>query len=243
MTTVQPLLTKKTSQLIDNLTFQHVKMNFGKKLMSVFSSAAARPPKTGPRVGGNEAATDQALVKRAKAGDKRSFDLLVLRHQNDILRRISHFIRDPMEAQDVAQETFIKAYRAIGSFRGDSAFYTWLYRIATNAAKNHLLAQSRRPSAGDGVDAMEAEQYAADSKLKEKATPEGLVMAEELKRIIFQTISALPDELREAITLREIKNMSYKEIAIAMDCPVGTVRSRIFRAREAIEQKIGILLN
>ncbi len=190
----------------------------------------------------SEVATDRELVSRVQAGDERSFDLLMLKYQSRIVKLISRFVHDPMEAQDVAQEAFIKAFRAIGSFRGDSAFYTWLYRIATNAAKNHLVSQSRRPPPG-GVDVTEAEQYAMDTRLKEKTTPEGLVMTEELKQVIFRVISNLPDDLREAITLREVENMSYEDIALVMDCPIGTVRSRIFRARDAIDQKIRPLLN
>ncbi|MCW8965041.1 MAG: RNA polymerase sigma factor RpoE [Gammaproteobacteria bacterium] len=189
-----------------------------------------------------EQTTDQDLVTRVQAGDKRAFDLLVLKYQNRIVKLASRFVHDPMEAQDVAQEAFIKAYRAIGSFRGDSAFYTWLYRITTNVAKNYLVSQKRRPPA-TGVDAMEAEQYAVDTRLKEKETPENLVVTEELKAAIFRTIEALPDDLKEAITLREIECMSYEDIAIIMDCPVGTVRSRIFRARDAIDQKIAPLMN
>ena len=189
-----------------------------------------------------ESATDKELVSRAQAGDKRAFDLLALKYRNRIVKLASRFTHDPMDAQDVAQEALVKAYRAIGSFRGDASFYTWLYRIATNAAKNHLMSQSRRLSAVDGVDAAEAEQFAVDSKLKDKTTPEGLMMTEDLKKVIFHTISTLPDELREAITLREIENLSYEEIAAAMACPVGTVRSRIFRAREAIDVKIRPLL-
>lgn len=190
----------------------------------------------------SESQTNQELVERAKAGDKLAFDLLVSKYRGKVVKLVSRFVYDPMDAEDVAQEAFIKAYRAIGSFRGDSAFYTWLYRIATNAAKNHLMSQSRRPAAHSGVDAAEAEQYAADTQLKEKTTPEGLVMTEELKQVILQTIAALPEDLREAIRLREIENMRYEDIALAMDCPVGTVRSRIFRAREAIDQKIKPLL-
>ena len=189
-----------------------------------------------------EEATDQDLVRRVQAGDKRAFDLLVLKYQNRIIKLVSRFVRDPMEAQDIAQEAFIKAYRAIGSFRGDSAFYTWLYRIASNAAKNYLVAQKRRPPAM-GVDAMEAEQYAIDTRLKEKETPESLLVTDELKALIFKTIESLPDDLKEAITLREMECMSYEDIAMIMGCPVGTVRSRIFRARDAIDQKIAPLLN
>lgn len=188
-----------------------------------------------------EETTDQDLVNRVQAGDKRAFDLLVLKYQNRIVKLVSRFVHDPMEAQDVTQEAFIKAYRAIGSFRGDSAFYTWLYRIATNAAKNFLVAQKRRPPAM-GVDAMEAEQYAVDTRLKEKETPENLVVTEELKSVIFKTIEGLPGDLKEAITLREMECMSYEDIAVIMECPVGTVRSRIFRARDAIDQKIAPLL-
>ena len=180
-------------------------------------------------------------MARVQAGDKQAFDLLVLKYQNRIVKLVSRFVHDPMEAQDVAQEAFIKAYRAIGSFRGESAFYTWLYRIATNAAKNFLVAQSRRPPAV-GVDAMEAEQYAVDTRLKEKETPESLVVTDELKAVIFKAIEALPDDLREAITLREMECMSYEDIAMVMGCPVGTVRSRIFRARDAIDQKLAPLL-
>ncbi len=190
----------------------------------------------------SEVTTDQELVSRVQAGDKKSFDLLVLKYQNKIVKLVSRFVHDPMEAQDVTQEAFIKAFRAIGSFRGDSAFYTWLYRIATNAAKNHLVSQSRRPPSS-GVDATEAEQYAVDTRLKEKTTPEGLLMTEELKQVIFNMIASLPDDLREAITLREIENMSYEDIALTMGCPIGTVRSRIFRARDAIDQKIRPLLS
>jgi len=188
-----------------------------------------------------EQTTDKDLVKRVQAGDKRAFDLLVLKYQHKIIKLVLRFVRDPMEAQDVAQEAFIKAYRAIGSFRGDSAFYTWMYRIAANSAKNYLVSQSRRPPAM-GVDASEAEQYAVDTRLKEKTTPEGLLMTDELKQVIFRTIESLPDDLREAITLREMEGMSYEDIAMVMGCPVGTVRSRIFRARDAIDQKISPLL-
>ena len=188
-----------------------------------------------------EQTTDQELVERVQAGDKKAFDLLVLKYHNRIVKLVSRFVHDPIEAQDVAQEAFIKAFRAIEGFRGESAFYTWLYRIATNAAKNYLVSQSRRPPAV-GVDAMEAEQYAVDTRLKEKDTPEGLAVTEELKSVIFKTIESLPDDLKEAITLREIECMSYEDIALVMGCPVGTVRSRIFRARDAIDQKIAPLL-
>jgi RNA polymerase sigma-70 factor (ECF subfamily) len=189
-----------------------------------------------------EQTTDQDLVARVQAGDKRAFDLLVLKYQNRIVKLVSRFVHDPMEAQDVTQEAFIKAYRAIGSFRGDSAFYTWLYRIASNAAKNFLVAQNRRPPAM-GVDVMEAEQYAVDTRLKETDTPESMMVTDELKQVIFKAIEALPDDLREAITLREMECMSYEDIAVVMGCPVGTVRSRIFRARDAIDQKLAPLLS
>lgn len=190
----------------------------------------------------SEAGTDQDLVSRAQAGDKKSFDLLVLKYQNRIIKLVSRFVHDPMEAHDIAQETFIKAYRAIKSFRSDSTFYTWLYRIAINAAKNYLVSAGRRP-ATSGVEVSEVEQYAVDTRLQEKTTPEGLVMTEELKQVIFQAIAGLPSDLKDVITLREMENMSYEDIAMVMDCPVGTVRSRIFRARDAIDKKIRPLLN
>ena len=188
-----------------------------------------------------EQTTDQNLVVRAQAGDKHAFDLLVLKYQNKVIKLALRFVHDPVEAQDVMQEAFIKAYRAIRSFRGDSAFYTWLYRIATNVAKNHLVSKKRWPLVTGG-DAMDTQQYAVKEKLKGKETPENLIATEELKAAIFKAIDVLPDDLREAITLREIECMSYEDIAMIMDCPVGTVRSRIFRARDAIDREIAPLL-
>jgi RNA polymerase sigma-70 factor (ECF subfamily) len=209
----------------------------------VFTGDSSDLAHEGERVASmGEQTTDQDLVARVQAGDKRAFDLLVLKYQNRIVKLVSRFVHDPMEAQDVTQEAFIKAYRAIGSFRGDSAFYTWLYRIASNAAKNFLVAQNRRPPAM-GVDVMEAEQYAVDTRLKETDTPESMMVTDELKQVIFKAIEALPDDLREAITLREMECMSYEDIAVVMGCPVGTVRSRIFRARDAIDQKLAPLLS
>jgi RNA polymerase sigma-70 factor (ECF subfamily) len=209
----------------------------------VFTGDSSDLAHEGERVASmGEQTTDQDLVARVQAGDKRAFDLLVLKYQNRIVKLVSRFVHDPMEAQDVTQEAFIKAYRAIGSFRGDSAFYTWLYRIASNAAKNFLVAQNRRPPAM-GVDVMEAEQYAVDTRLKETDTPESMMVTDELKQVIFKAIEALPDDLREAITLREMECMSYEDIAVVMGCPVGTVRSRIVRARDAIDQKLAPLLS
>jgi RNA polymerase sigma-70 factor, ECF subfamily len=184
---------------------------------------------------------DQELVQRVQRGDKKAFDALVRKYQHKIVKLISRYIRDPNEVLDVAQETFIKAYRALARFRGESAFYTWLYRIAINTAKNHLVAQGRRPPDVD-IDAEEAAQYEGTFGLKEGDTPEQLVMRDEIEQAIFQAIEELPDDLRTAITLRELEGLSYEEIAQAMSCPIGTVRSRIFRAREAIDKRINPLL-
>lgn len=186
---------------------------------------------------------DQVLVERVQKGDKKAFDILVLKYQHKVLKLIARYIHDPSEAMDVAQEAYIKAYRALPGFRGDSAFYTWLYRIAINTAKNHLVARSRRPPNAD-IDASDAEQFDGDGAmaLKEHATPEQLIFRDELEKVIYEAIAALPEDLRTAITLREFEGMSYEEIAETMECPVGTVRSRIFRAREAIENRIKPML-
>jgi RNA polymerase sigma-70 factor (ECF subfamily) len=186
-------------------------------------------------------ASDLALIKRVQQGDRSAFDLLVVKYQHKILKLIMRYVRDPSEAMDVAQEAFLKAYRAAPSFRGDSAFYTWLYRIAINTAKNHLVAAGRRPSHYD-LDLQDPEQYEAFSKLRDLDTPEGLALTDEIREAVNGAIADLPDDLRTAILLREIDGMSYEEIAQTMECPVGTVRSRIFRAREAIDKRIGALL-
>lgn len=188
-----------------------------------------------------ETNVDQELVRRVQHGDKQAFDVLVRKYQQKIVKLISRYVRDQDEALDVAQETFIKAYRALANFRGDSAFYTWLYRIAINTAKNYLVAQSRRPPDTD-IDAEDAVQFDGDTKLRETDLPEQLVHRDQVERVIYEAIDALPEDLRTAITLRELEGLSYEEIAQAMDCPIGTVRSRIFRAREAIEQKLKPLL-
>lgn len=184
---------------------------------------------------------DQELVARVQQGDKKAFDLLVLKYQQKITNLISRYIRDPHEVLDVTQEAFIKAYRAIPKFRGDSAFYTWLYRIAINTAKNYLVAQGRRPPSDD-VEAEVAEQMDVGVRLKETGTPENHVLTEEITMTVQKAIDDLPEDLRTAIVLRELEGMSYEEIANAMSCPVGTVRSRIFRAREAIDKKLSPLL-
>ncbi len=180
---------------------------------------------------------DQALVERVQRGDKTAFDVLVLKYQHRVVKVISRYVRDQSEVYDVAQEAFIKAYRALPRFRGDSAFYTWIYRIAINTAKNYLVAQGRRMPNVD-IDAQDAEQYEGASGLKEYATPEHLLMRDQVESTVYSAIEQLPDDLRTAITLRELDGLSYEEIAEAMDCPVGTVRSRIFRAREAIDKKL-----
>lgn len=185
----------------------------------------------------SEAQVDQLLVERVQKGDKKAFDLLINKYQHRIISLVARYVADQTEALDVAQEAFIKAYRAIDRFRGDSAFYTWLYRIAINTAKNWLVARKRRPPTSD-IDAVDAEQYDVDSRLKEQGTPENELMREEIRRTVYDSIAALPDDLRTAIILREMDGMSYEEIAVTMDCPIGTVRSRIFRAREAIDDKL-----
>lgn len=187
-----------------------------------------------------EQLTDQALVERVQQGDKKAFNLLVSRYQNRVAGLLTRYI-SPNDIPDVVQESFIKAYRSIGSFRGDSAFYTWLYRIAVNTAKNYLTAQGRRPPNED-ILAEEAESYDAGTNLRDVATPENEMLSDELKKIVFDTIKGLQEDLRTAITLREIEGLSYEEIAEIMECPVGTVRSRIFRAREIIESKVKPLL-
>ena len=185
---------------------------------------------------------DQELVARVQRGDKKAFDLLVLKYQQKIANLISRYIRDPHEVMDVTQEAFIKAYRAIPNFRGESAFYTWLYRIAINTAKNYLVAMGRRPPTDD-LEAETAEQMDAGSRLKEMGTPEHYLLSEEISTTVQQAIDNLPEDLRTAIILRELEGMSYEEIATTMSCPVGTVRSRIFRAREAIDKSLRPLLN
>jgi RNA polymerase sigma-70 factor (ECF subfamily) len=188
-----------------------------------------------------EVDVDQQLVERVQKGDKRAFDLLVLKYQHKIFAVISRFIRDHAEVQDVAQDAFIKAYRALPNFRGESAFYTWMYRIAINTAKNYLVARNRRPPASD-VDVDDAEFFSGNDAMHEMNTPERNLLRDELQSVIHQAFSELPDDLRMAVTLREIDGLSYEEIAEAMDCPIGTVRSRIFRAREAIDKKIQPLI-
>ena len=187
-----------------------------------------------------EQLTDQALVESVQQGDKKAFNLLVSRYQNKVAGLLTRYI-SPNDIPDVVQESFIKAYRSIGSFRGDSAFYTWLYRIAVNTAKNYLTAQGRRPPSED-ILAEDAESYDVGTNLRVVDTPENEMLSNELKNIVFDTIKGLQEDLRTAITLREIEGLSYEEIAEIMDCPVGTVRSRIFRAREIIESKVKPLL-
>lgn len=185
---------------------------------------------------------DQELVERVQKGDKRAFDLLVRKYQHKIVKLIMRYVRDADESLDVAQETFIKAYRALANFRGESAFYTWLYRIAINTAKNHLVAQGRRPP-DVGIDVEDAVHLEGENALRNYDSPERLALSDEIQRTILQAIEALPEELRTAITLRELEGLSYEEIAEAMNCPIGTVRSRIFRAREAIDTKLKPLLD
>lgn len=185
---------------------------------------------------------DLELVKRVQRGDKTAFDLLVLKYQHRIGAVIGRFVPDYAESQDIAQESFIRAYRAIGNFRGDSQFYTWLYRIAVNTAKNHLAANKRRPPSSD-VEAEEAEHFSGAQRLRDNDTPEHELLRQEIAREVSATVAELPEELRQAIILREMDGLSYEEIAETMDCPIGTVRSRIFRAREAIDARLRPLMD
>jgi RNA polymerase sigma-70 factor, ECF subfamily len=181
---------------------------------------------------------DQQLVERAQRGDKKAFELLVLKYQRKLERLLSRIIRDPGEVEDVAQEAFIKAYRALPNFRGDSAFYTWLYRIGINTAKNYLISLGRRAPTSTEFDSEEAESFEEATGLRDVDTPEAVMMTKQIAQTVNETIDSLPEELRTAITLREIDGLSYEEIAQIMDCPIGTVRSRIFRAREAVAEKL-----
>jgi RNA polymerase sigma-70 factor, ECF subfamily len=189
----------------------------------------------------NQPETDAELVARVQRGDKRAFDLLVRKYQQRIMALISRYIRNRSEIADVAQEAFIKAYRALPNFRGDSQFYTWLYRIAINSAKNYLASQSRRPQTAT-VDGLDPEQLADLAGQTDNASPERLLLTAELKRVIDAAIAELPEELRTALLLREIDGLSYEEIAEVMECPIGTVRSRIFRARDAVDRRIAPLM-
>ncbi|MEN9479577.1 MAG: hypothetical protein RLZZ298_972 [Pseudomonadota bacterium] len=191
----------------------------------------------------SEREIDQALVERAQGGDQRAFDVLVSKYQRKLGRLLSRFIRDQAEVEDVSQETFIKAYRALPSFRGDSAFYTWLYRIGINTAKNYLVSQGRRAPTSTNFDAEEAEGFEDAGQLRDINTPESLLLSKQIGQTVNAAMDALPEELRTAIVLREIDGMSYEEIAGQMNCPIGTVRSRIFRAREAVATRLRPLLD
>jgi RNA polymerase sigma-70 factor (ECF subfamily) len=189
----------------------------------------------------DERSVDAEIVARVQRGDKAAFDLLVLKYQHKVAKLVSRYLRDSAEVQDVTQEAFIKAYRALAGFRGDSAFYTWLYRIAINTAKNFLVSQGRRPPSSD-VDVDTAEGLESAGELREVATPERNLLRDEIAERVQNAIDGLPEDLRAAILMREIDGLSYEDIAQAMDCPIGTVRSRIFRAREAIEKELAPLL-
>jgi RNA polymerase sigma-70 factor, ECF subfamily len=206
-------------------------------------SMKAREP--GDDAAGLAAGTEQSdleLVRRAQRNERGAFDLLVLKYQHKVIKLVARLLRDPAEAEDVAQEAFVKAYRALGSFRGDSAFYTWLYRIAVNTARNAIAARQRRPLDYE-AELTESEQNNVNSRLKHDDTPEATALSEEIRVTVNRAIEELPEDLRTAIVLREVEGLSYEEIAAAMDCPVGTVRSRIFRAREAIDRALKPLLD
>lgn len=185
---------------------------------------------------------DQQIVERVQNGDKQAFNLLVIKYQRKLARLLSHFIRDATEVEDVTQEAFVKAYRALPSFRGDSAFYTWLYRIGINTAKNFLVSQGRKVQTLEGVNNEDAEDFEDSSLLREVNTPESELMSKQIAQTVSKSLDSLPEELRSAIVLREIDGLSYEEIATIMDCPIGTVRSRIFRAREAISEQLRPIL-
>ena len=185
---------------------------------------------------------DQLLVRRAQAGDRRAFDLLVLRYQHRLAKLIARYVRDHSEVMDVAQDSFIKAYRALPNFRGDSAFYTWLYRIAINTAKNHLVSRGRRTLEA-AVDLDDDRREFDHDELRDFATPERILMRDEIERTVIEAIDELPEDLRVAITLRELEGMSYEDISVTMECPIGTVRSRIFRARDAINKRLEPLID
>jgi RNA polymerase sigma-70 factor (ECF subfamily) len=191
----------------------------------------------------SERETDQLLVERAQKGEQKAFDVLVAKYQRKLGRLLARFIRDPAEVEDVTQEAFIKAYRALPSFRGDSAFYTWLYRIGINTAKNYLVAQGRRAPTSTSFDSEEAETFEDADQLRDINTPESLLHSKQIGETVNAAMEALPEELRTAIVLREIEGLSYEEIASIMDCPIGTVRSRIFRAREAVAARLKPLLD
>lgn len=218
-----------------------------KQLTQISASPAAQVAMISARKDGagakklSERQIDQALVERVQRGDKAAYDVLVLKYQHKIGHLISRYVHDSHEAQDVAQEAFIKAYRGLAKFRGDSAFYTWLYRIAINTAKNHLVTMGRKIS-DTGIDAADAEQFEGGGALRENATPERELVSDQIAAVVKQSIEELPEDLRTAITLREFEGLSYEDIAVAMDCPIGTVRSRIFRARETIDLNLEPLL-
>lgn len=191
----------------------------------------------------SEREVDQKLVERAQGGDKKAFDILFAKYQRKLVRLLSRFVRDAAEVEDVAQEAFIKAYKALPSFRGDSAFYTWLYRIGINTAKNHLVARGRRAPTSTDFDADEAEGFEDADQLRDINTPESLLQSKQIGETVNSAMEALPEELRTAIVLRELEGLSYEEIAASMNCPIGTVRSRIFRAREAVAAKLRPLLD
>ena len=189
-----------------------------------------------------EHTTDQQLVERVQRGDKRGFDILVRKYEHKVIKLISRYVKDPSEALDVAQEAFLKAYRALPGFRGESAFYTWLYRISINTAKNYLVSQGRRPPTTD-IELIDAEHYNGNAELRDSNTPESYLLKDEVEKTVVDALESLPDDLRTAITLRELEGLSYEEIAEAMVCPVGTVRSRIFRAREVINSRLSELMS
>ena len=222
--------TEEAEETVGSLNFQIVSGSI--------EVAAPRPYPWEERARMSADASDLSLVRRVQRGDKGAFDALVLKYQHKLVKLVMRYVRNPAEAEDIAQEAFIKAYRALPQFRGDSAFYTWLYRIAINTAKNAVVSRDRNPVEYDLDRSNTDESYDMQGRMKDSETPEGLVLTDEIRSTVNAAIDALPDDLRTAIVLRELEGLSYEEIAAAMACPVGTVRSRIFRAREAIDRRL-----
>jgi RNA polymerase sigma-70 factor (ECF subfamily) len=225
-----------------NITPSTLQSHNGGQSVTNLAMAAMKQRDTAGNGMTDQQISDRQLVARVQKGDRRAFDLLVVKYQHRILALVGRFVSDFAEAQDVTQEAFIKAYRALPSFRGDSAFYTWMYRIAVNTAKNHLISRGRKTPTND-IDLDDAAYFADESHMRDMDTPDGLLQRDQLRDVVFAAIDALPEELRIAVTLREIDGLTYEEIADVMECPIGTVRSRIFRAREAIEKKMQPLLS
>lgn len=237
------MINSKNFQEFSSLGFVDTKLQGYTPAMIKFPAGDAKPASANTNAAAGNRELDQALVERAQHGDQRAFGLLVEKYQRKLGRLLSRMIRDQAEVEDVVQESFIKAYRALPNFRGDSAFYTWLYRIGINTAKNYLVSMGRRPQVSNDIEIEDAENFEDGNELRTMDTPETELMSKQIAKTVNDTVASLPEELRTAITLREIEGLSYEEIATLMNCPIGTVRSRIFRARETISQQLRPLLD